>query len=90
MNKIIKEHYPVAKLPEDLRDGLNPAQEVRITIEIASDIQAASEEKTLPSWFRRLDRVLSVEEIFTLRRPPFRSGEEIDAEIRRQRDEWDH
>jgi hypothetical protein len=32
---------------------------------------------------------MSVEEIFALRQPPFRTPEEIDAELRRQRDEWD-
>jgi hypothetical protein len=32
---------------------------------------------------------LTVDEIFALRQPPFRSGQEIDDELRRQRDEWD-
>jgi hypothetical protein len=31
----------------------------------------------------------ALEEIFALRQPPFRSGQEIDDELRRQRDEWD-
>ncbi len=90
MNKIIKEHYPAAKLPEDLREGLDPAQEVRVTIEPASAIQAANEEEeVLAGWFRRPDHVLSLEEMFALRQPPFRSADEIEKELRRQRDEWD-
>ena len=33
MNKIVKEHYPVSRLPEDLRAGVDPAATVTITIE---------------------------------------------------------
>lgn len=84
MNKIIKEHYPAAKLPEDLREGLDPGQEVRVTVEVDP-----ASERAEPSWTREPHRVLSLDEIFALRRPPYRSGDEIDAEIRRQRDEWD-
>jgi hypothetical protein len=32
---------------------------------------------------------MTLEEIFALRRPPFRTVEEIDSDLRRQRDEWD-
>ncbi len=78
MNKIVKEHYPAAKLPEDLREGLDPAQLVTITV-------AIEEKQSEPA----ARKVLTLEEIFALRRPPFRSGEEIDDDLRRQRDEWD-
>jgi len=37
----------------------------------------------------RPDKVMSLDEIWALRRPPYRTKAEIDAEIRRQRDEWD-
>jgi hypothetical protein len=37
----------------------------------------------------RPDKVMSLEEIFAARRPPYKTKEEIDAEIRRLRDEWD-
>jgi hypothetical protein len=37
----------------------------------------------------RPEKVMSLEEIFALRQPPFRTAEEIDADIRQQRDEWD-
>lgn len=32
MNRIVKEHYPVEKLPEDLREGLDPQSSVTITL----------------------------------------------------------
>jgi hypothetical protein len=33
MNKIIRDHYPVSKLPEDLRQGLPLDGEARIVVE---------------------------------------------------------
>ena len=33
MNKIVREHYPVEKLPEDLRSELGLTQTVTVTIE---------------------------------------------------------
>lgn len=33
MNKIVVEHYPVSRLPEDLREGLESAGSVRVTVE---------------------------------------------------------
>jgi hypothetical protein len=74
MNKIVREHYPAAQLPEDLRPSNDPNARVTVTIE--------DEEQ-------RPEHVLSLEEIWALRRPPFRTKQEIDTEIRRQRDEWD-
>lgn len=74
MNKIIREHYPAAQLPEDLRPSEDPNARVTVTIE---------EEEQQPG------QILSVDEIWAMREHPFRTKEEIDAEIRRQRDEWD-
>ena len=74
MNKIIREHYPASKLPEDLREGVDPKSIVTVTVTVET--------------LQRPEHVMSLEEIFTARRPPFRSAEEIDADIRRQRDEW--
>ena len=74
MNRIVKEHYPASKLPDDLREGLAPGAEVTVTIV----------EEEPPS-----EKVLSLDELFALREPPYRSGAEIDAELRRQREEWD-
>jgi hypothetical protein len=74
MNRIIREHYPASRLPEDLRAGVDPSSTVTVTI--------VEEEK-------RPEKAMTLEEIFALRRPPFRTAEEIDEDLRRQRDEWD-
>ena len=74
MNKIVKEHYPAANLPEDLREGLDPQQ--RVTVTIATE-DAKSE------------KPLSLSELFAMRQPPYRSLQEILDSLRHQRDEWD-
>ena len=74
MNKIFREHYPASQLPEDLRPSDDPNAQVTVTIEM---------EAPHPEY------VLSLDEIWALRRPPFRTKEEIDADIRRLREEWD-
>ena len=73
MNKIVREHYPVASLPEDLQDGLDPQGEVTVTL-----VQENTPET-----------IASLEQIFARRKPPFRTAEDIDAEIRALRDEWE-
>jgi hypothetical protein len=74
MNRIIRENYPASKLPEDLRAGVDPSSTVTVTI--------VEEEK-------RPERAMSLEEIWALRAPPFRTAQEIDDDLRRDRDEWD-
>ena len=74
MNRIVREKYPVADLPEDLREGLAADASVRVTI----DLVASPPEE-----------VLTLEELFAMRRPTGRSTEDIVAEIRQLRDEWD-
>jgi hypothetical protein len=32
MNRIVKEHYPAAKLPDDLREGIDPQGTVTVTV----------------------------------------------------------
>jgi hypothetical protein len=74
MNRIIRENYPASKLPEDLRAGVDPSSTVTVTI--------VEEEK-------RPEKVMSLEEIFSLKGFRRRSAKEIDDDMRRQRDEWD-
>jgi hypothetical protein len=74
MNRIVKEHYPASKLAEDLREGLAPGSHVTLMID---------EGKGPP------EKALTLDELFALRRPPYRSGAEIDEDVRLQRDEWD-
>ena len=73
MNSIVKLNYPAARLPEDLRPGVDPSAKVTVTITV----------EEAP------DKVMSLEEIWATRQPPYRTKADIDAEIRRQRDEWD-
>ncbi|WOJ88611.1 hypothetical protein RZS28_12375 [Methylocapsa polymorpha] len=89
MNRIVREHYPAARLPEDLREGLKPEEQVRVTIESASDLDKdISENAELVRLIRRPERVLSLEEMFAMRRPVFSSIDEINDHIRALRDEW--
>ena len=74
MNRIVREHYPASRLPEDLRAGVDPASTVTVTI---------VQEEAPP------EGAMSLEEIFAMRQPPFLTKEEIDQDLRRQRDEWD-
>ncbi len=74
MNRIVRENYPVSQLPDDLRVGVDPGARVTVTVTLED---------------QRPKRAPTLEEIWAARRPPFRTKEEIDAEVRRQRDEWD-
>lgn len=74
MNKIVFEHYPAAKLPDEMQARVGPSSTVTVVLTV---------EETSP------EKVMTLEEIFALRRPPFRSKEEIDADLRRDRDDWD-
>jgi hypothetical protein len=74
MNRIVLHHFPAAKLLDEMRGAVDPSSTVTVTVE--------EEEK-------RPERVMSLEEIWALRAPPFRTAEEIDEQLRRDRDEWD-
>jgi hypothetical protein len=69
MNKVVREHYPASKLPDELREGIDPSKDVTVTV--------VEEE--------RPECVLTLDQIFALRRPPFLSKEEIDEHIRELR-----
>lgn len=72
MNKIIREHYPVRQLPEELRPSGDP--DARVTVIV--------EEEARP------EKVMTLEEIFALKGFRRRSAAEIDADVRQMRDEW--
>jgi hypothetical protein len=67
----IVRNYPASKLPPDLREGVDPDARVTVTVEHEVPPQ----------------KPMTLEEIFALRQPPFRSVEEIVADIRQLRDE---
>jgi hypothetical protein len=72
MNKLVKQHYPAAKLPEELRVGIDPNAQVTITVEA----------ETQP------EQIMSLEEMFAERRDVYASQSEINAHIDAIRDEW--
>lgn len=74
MNKVVRENYPASKLPEELRHGLDPSS--RVTVIVQETVEPP-------------EQVMTLEEIWALRKPPFRSKEDIDADLRRERDGWD-
>jgi hypothetical protein len=74
MNKIVREHYPAANLPEDLRIGVDRGARVTVTITFEE---------------QRPERAPTLDEIWASRRPPYRTKEQIDVDVRHQRDEWD-
>jgi hypothetical protein len=75
MNRIVRQHYPASKLPEDLREGVDPDANVTVTV-MVEDLKPP-------------ERVMTLEEIFSLKGFERRSAAEIDADIRKMRDEWD-
>jgi len=75
MNKLVREHFPAEKLPAELREGLAPGAQVTVTIEAEME--------------SRPEKVLTLEEMFALRRDVFASPEEAAAHVRALRDEWD-
>jgi hypothetical protein len=46
MNKIVREHYPASKLPDELRQGIASDASVRVTVEEEGSV-APSREKLL-------------------------------------------
>lgn len=79
MNKIVREHYPASKLPEELRTGLPSDASVKVTVEEElpeGRTSRAEFAKQLEAVRRNLDRKVSVEEAV--------------ARIRELRDEWDY
>jgi 2-methylcitrate dehydratase PrpD len=79
MNKIVREHYPVEKLPEDLRRLVPQASEVTLEITFAAERHpmTGAEAATLMREQRK-----SVQE-------KGRTMEEIVREVRELRDEWE-
>jgi hypothetical protein len=76
MNRIVREHYPAAKLPDDLRDEIGAGKRVTITIEVESADSDAHDD-----WFSKYEHI---------RRANYHSLEEINEHVRALRDEWDH
>mgnify|MGYP003433171209 CR=1 FL=1 len=77
MNKIIRDNYPVSKLPNDLRAELGDARSVRLTIE------GESPQRTLDEILAEVNRLRTEGVIEPV------TAEEAVARVRALRDEWD-
>ena len=84
--KIVREDYPVERLPEDLRAGLGDAERVTVTLEADDGSRPVSADERRRRW-------LKVKALIDKARahPSFKpvTTEEAVARIRALRDEWD-
>jgi len=76
MNKVIREHYPASKLPEDLREGVDPGSTVTVTVTVEESSDSENRRRSLVKLLKTARRA-----------PPI--GDDPVARIRELRDEWD-
>jgi hypothetical protein len=88
MNKIVRDHYPVANLPSDLRGNFSPTGTVRVVIEVEDQATrpSFSAPETRPTTGK--DVAEAIKRYRALGRPSV-TAEEAVARIRELRDEWD-
>ena len=91
MNKIVREHYPVANLPEDLREGFDVGARVTVVVEVESAPVEGSAllELALNAKPATWDELMQMREKLLSDGRPSVSVEEAVARIRELRDEWD-
>lgn len=76
MNKITREHYPASKLPEDLREGVDPKSTVTVTVTVEGAQDPATRRRALVDLLAEARRVRPI-------------GDDPVVRIRELRDEWD-
>jgi hypothetical protein len=76
MNRIVREHYPVSKLPKDLQAELGSALSVKLVIEIENSRRPtrAEIEADMANWVSA----------------PEDDNDDAAKRVRKLRDEWDH
>ncbi|TDT96863.1 hypothetical protein DFO45_2066 [Azorhizobium sp. AG788] len=79
MNRIVREHYPVEKLPDDLRAAVEDESSVRVVLERETAAPPAGE-MAREGHFSRWGH---------LRQTRFETPEGVVAHVRALRDEWD-
>ncbi|WP_426129568.1 hypothetical protein [Pararhizobium sp. PWRC1-1] len=98
MNKIVRDHYPVSQLPDDLRTGFDKDATVRIVIEEHENSIVESGGGALPSSFfeyrvpgppMKVTDLLESIRVYKASRAPSTDEEEAVRRIRELRDEWD-
>ena len=77
MNKVVLEHYPASKLPNELRGGIALGASVRVTIEEESQRKPMTRDELLRSLREARAKAKGV------------TIEEAVARVRELRDEWD-
>ncbi|MES5045095.1 hypothetical protein ABVB72_07430 [Rhizobium nepotum] len=96
MNRVVREHYPVSKLPRELREGLDEGATVRIVVEVEDtprlDDTALSGFAVLADAPRRsMSAEDAVNAMAKYRKNNTQrvTAEQAVARIRELRDEWD-
>ena len=84
MNKIVREHYPVEKLPEDLRALVPDASEVLLEITFASGSRDNAAKPMTGA-----ETAAMIRELHRDRPSGGRTMKDIVKEVRELRDEWD-
>jgi hypothetical protein len=82
MNVIVKRHYPVEKLPADLKVGVGSAATVTVTLELETD-EATPSSRSLQDIKAGLDAAKARGDLRTV------TPQEAVARVRALRDEWD-
>jgi hypothetical protein len=77
VNRIVREHYPVERLPEDLRQELKSASMVTLVIEAENDTSL------------RGRRAAAVADLLNRRRSLLPTAQDSVQRVRELRDEWD-
>ena len=75
VNRIVKEHYPASKLPDDLREGLDPRDRVTVTVVAEGEGMPKAAKPKRSLFGAAKERGTSIEDAV--------------ARVRSLRDEWD-
>ena len=93
MNRIVRENYPVDKLPEDIRREFPGQSEVTLIVDgkAAAEAQQAMDDEAALAEIRRTGiRGGDFSRFKHLRRANFQSGAEVTDSLSALRDEWAH
>lgn len=91
MNRIVREHYPVSNLPEDLQKEFPGQDEVTLVLEAPVSSEQAREDALALAEIRKTGiRGGDFSRFKHLRRSNFRSSDEVEAHVNALRDEWAH
>jgi len=88
VNKIVRQHYPVEKLPEDLRAGLPAGRTVTVTLESEAVPRTDSFDAQVADMLRN-PKPMTFKEIRALVGARNVSPDAATARSRALRDEWD-